>query len=450
MEITYILLGEIFVILWLFKIFSSWLVISIVILSLASCYIFFRKKNILIYIIPILFLLRLVLGVYHSDFNYLETLKLKIELNRGIGNVLKVDNKNLSEKIIIYIPELKDGKYNIWGEFKGIEKKEDKSIISINIIDTKEIEENFLERYFKKKVDSFVKKGNRYFKRVYRAVILGDSKSIPKDLKEKFNYVGVSHLFALSGLHIGIVMSTIGFIVGKFSFSRKMRYIIILVGITLYFLGIKHSPSLIRAYIMGVIFIFGKLLYEDLDLEKSLAISFIISVFINPISIYEISFKLSYLALVAIVSIYPYIIKFYKGKSKFIKNIILVATIQTFLTPILIKEFGIIQIFSILSNLVVVPIGTVYITLSFVALLLENFGIGGILFPIVNIVFNLLIKTVEIFTKIPMLSVKYNGNKGEIISIIFYVIIFGIIFFNKFRIERKKDEKIFRRTKISQ
>ncbi|MDO4589276.1 MAG: ComEC/Rec2 family competence protein, partial [Fusobacterium sp.] len=217
----------------------------------------------------------------------------------------------------------------------------------------------------------------------------------------------------------------------KFSFSRKMRYIIILVGITLYFLGLKHSPSLIRAYIMGVIFIFGKLLYEDLDLEKSLAISFIISVFINPISIYEISFKLSYLALVAIVSIYPYIIKFYKGKSKFIKNIILVATIQIFLTPILIKEFGIIQIFSILSNLVVVPIGTAYITLSFVALLLENFGIGDILFPIVNIVFNLLIKTVEIFTKIPMLSVKYNGNKGEIISIIFYVIIFGIIFFNR-------------------
>lgn len=449
MEITYILLGEIFVILLLFEIFSSWIVISIVILGLLIYYFFTKRKNILIYVLPLLFLIRVTFGVNDTDFNYLETVKLKVELNNGVGKVLKIDNKNIRDKTIIYLSELKNGNYSVLGKFKNIEKKENIDILSISITDIEELEDSFLEKYFKNKVEEFVKNGDRYFKRVYRAVILGDNKNIPKELKSKFNYVGVSHLFALSGLHIGIIIGAIEFIISKFSFSRKSRYIIVLLGVTLYFLGIKHSQSLIRAYIMGVIFIFGKLLYEDVDLEKSLAVSFIVSVFINPFSIYETSFKLSYLAMVAIITIYPNIIKFYKGKSKFIKNIILIATIQFFLMPMLMKEFGTLQIFSILSNLVIVPIGTLYITFSFIALLFQNFGLGGILFPIVNIIFKLLIRVIEIFVKIPMLSIKYNQNKDNIIFILFYVIIFGMIFYNKFKMKGKKDEKIYRRVKIS-
>ena len=450
MEITYILLGEILGILLLFQFFSSWIVISITLFSLGTVYFFTKKKSILIYIIPILFVIRLVFGVHSGDFDYLENIRLKVELNRGVGKVLKIDNKNLKNLTFIYLSELADGKYNVLGEFKELEKKENIDIISINRLEVEKLEDSFLEKYFKNRVESFIEKGDRYFKRVYRAIILGESREIPKELREKFNYVGVSHLFALSGLHIGIIIGVISFVSSKFSISRDKRYWVILIGLTLYFLGIKHSPSLIRAYIMGVIFLFGKILYENIDIEKSLAVSFIISLFLNPISIYEVSFKLSYLAVAAIIFIYPFIIKFYKGKSKTVKNIILIGTIQIFLTPILIKEFGTIQLFSIFSNLIIVPLGSLYITLAFIGLLFENFGLGVIIYPIVNIIFKFLIKIVEIFSNIPMLTIKYSGNKDNTIFLLFYVIIFGIIFYNKFKMEGKKDEKIYRRTKISQ
>ena len=450
MEITYILLGEILGILLLFQFFSSWIVISITLFSLGIVYFFTKKKSILIYIIPILFVIRLVFGVHSGDFDYLENIRLKVELNRGVGKVLKIDNKNLKNLTFIYLSELADGKYNVLGEFKELEKKENIDIISINRLEVEKLEDSFLEKYFKNRVESFIEKGDRYFKRVYRAIILGESREIPKELREKFNYVGVSHLFALSGLHIGIIIGVISFISGKFSISRDKRYWVILIGLTLYFLGIKHSPSLIRAYIMGVIFLFGKIFYENIDIEKSLAVSFIVSLFLNPISIYEVSFKLSYLAVAAIIFIYPFIIKFYKGKSKLIKNIVLIGTIQFFLLPILIKEFGTIQLFSILSNLIIVPLGSLYITLAFIGLLFENFGLGVIIYPIVNIIFKFLIKIVEIFSNIPMLTIKYSGNKDNTIFLLFYVIIFGIIFYNKFKMEGKKDEKIYRRTKISQ
>lgn len=450
MEITYILLGEILGILLLFQFFSSWIVISITLFSLGTVYFFTKKKSILIYIIPILFVIRLVFGVHSGDFDYLENIRLKVELNRGVGKVLKIDNKNLKNLTFIYLSELADGKYNVLGEFKELEKKENIDIISINRLKVEKLEDSFLEKYFKNRVESFIEKGDRYFKRVYRAIILGESREIPKELREKFNYVGVSHLFALSGLHIGIIIGVISFISGKFSISRDKRYWVILIGLTLYFLGIKHSFSLIRAYIMGVIFLFEKIFYENIDIEKSLAVSFIVSLFLNPVSIYEVSFKLSYLAVVAIIFIYPFILKFYKGKSKIIKNIILIGTIQIFLLPILIKEFGTIQVFSILSNLVIVPLGSLYITLAFIALLLENFCLGAVIFPFVNIIFKLLIKVVEIFSTIPILTIKYNGNKDNTIFLLFYVIIFGIMSYNKFKMEGKKDEKIYRRTKISQ
>lgn len=450
MEITYILLGEILGILLLFQFFSSWIVISITLFSLGIVYFFTKKKSILIYIIPILFVIRLVFGVHSGDFDYLENIRLKVELNRGIGKVLKIDNKNLKNLTFIYLSELADGKYNVLGDFKELEKKENVDIISINRLEVEKLEDSFLEKYFKNRVESFIEKGDRYFKRVYRAIILGESREIPKELREKFNYVGVSHLFALSGLHIGLIIGVISFISGKFSISRDKRYWVILIGLTLYFLGIKHSPSLIRAYIMGVIFLFGKIFYENIDIEKSLAVSFFVSLFLNPISIYEVSFKLSYLAVVAIIFIYPFIIKFYKGKSKLIKNIVLIGTIQFFLLPILIKEFGTIQLFSILSNLIIVPLGSLYITLAFIGLLFENFGLGVVIFPFVNIIFKLLIKVVEIFSNIHMLTIKYSGNKDNTIFLLFYVIIFGMIFYNKFKMEGKKDEKIYRRTKISQ
>lgn len=450
MEITYILLGEILGVLLLYQFFSSWVVVSITLFSLGIIYFFTKKKSILIYIMPILFSMRLILGIHSGEYDYLENIRLKVEANRGVGKVLKIGNKNLKNLTFIYLSELADGKYEILGEFKELEKKENIDIISINRLGVEKVEDTFLEKYFKNKVESFIEKGDRYFKRVYRAVILGDSKEIPKELREKFNYVGVSHLFALSGLHIGIIIGVISFISGKFSLSRDKRYWVILIGVTLYFLGIKHSPSLIRAYIMGVIFLFGKILYENVDIEKSLAVSFIVSLFLNPISIYEVSFKLSYLAVVAIIFIYPSILKLYKGKSKIIKNIILIGTIQIFLIPILIKEFGNIQLFSIFSNLVIVPIGSLYIILAFIGLLFENFGLGVVIFPLVNIIFKVLIKIVEIFSNIPMLTIKYSGNKDNTIFLLFYVIILGIIFYNKFKMEGKKDEKIYRRTKISQ
>ena len=208
-------------------------------------------------------------------------------------------------------------------------------------------------------------------------------------MREKFNYIGISHLMALSGFHIGLVISIISFLLPtKLPIKKRERNLFLLVTLTLYYLGIEHSPSLDRAYIMGVVYLLGKIFDENTELIKTLAVSFVLSLIINPASINSISFQLSYGAVFAIAEIFPYFkTKLYKGKSKLIDSLILTLSIQFFLTPLLIYQFGVIQLLSFITNMIVVPVGSLFISIGFISLLLENFSLGFLFTPILNFVF---------------------------------------------------------------
>lgn len=449
MELIYILALEVFIIMTIFNIFSLWYSIFFTVLIVGGIWIFFKNKDKLIYIVPILLVIRILLCIHFNDSERLDIVKIKVEVNNGMGQIIKIDNRYPKIRSYTFIPEIPNGKYMILAEIAKIENRKGMQYFYINKITEEKIEKSWLKNYFENNVKKFINNGNSEFKRVYRAVILGEGKELTRTMRKEFSYVGISHLMALSGLHIGIILGVCSFISKKLPISRKNRYIFMLCSLTVYFFGVKHSPSLIRAYIMAVIFIVGKIFYEDTDASKSLAAAFIGGIFISPVSMNEVSFILSYLAVFAIICIYPMIKKvIYRGKSKFIEKMILLTTVQFFLIPILIKEFGTIQFLSFFSNLIILPIGTLYIVISFIGLLLENIGLGFIVFPIANIIFETFMKLVEIFSKVPYLTLSYNGSKDNALFLIFYVIIFGIVFYNKFKMEGKKDEKISGRTKI--
>ncbi len=449
MELIYVLALEVFLIMIIFNIFSLWTSIFFSVILISAIWIFFKKKNNIIYIVPILLIIRILFSMHFNDNEKFEIVKMKVEINNGMGKIIKIDNRYPKIKSYTFIPEISDGKYIILAEVAKVENNKNMQYFYINKITEEKIKKSWLKKYFEGNVNKFIDNGSPEFKRVYKAVILGEGKYLSRNMRKDFSYVGISHLMALSGLHIGIILLVCEFISKKLLFSRQNRYIFVLGALTIYFFGVKQSPSMVRAYIMAMIFIMGKIFYEDIDASKSLAIAFIGGVFINITSMMEISFILSYLAVFAIICIYPIIRKkIYKGKSRFIENLILLLTIQIFLMPVLIKEFGTVQFLSFFSNLIILPVGTLYIMMAFVGLLLENIGLGFIIFPIVNIVFDVFMKLVEVFSKIPYLTLKYSGSRESIIFLFFYVIIFGIVFYNKFKMEGKKDEKISRRTKI--
>ena len=90
---------------------------------------------------------------------------------------------------------------------KSIKEYKDIYFIELEDIKSEKIENNFLENYLQVLFNR-AEEGYLYeIKNLNRAILLGDNSRIKKSLQEKIRYIGLSHVFAMSGLHIGLVIA---------------------------------------------------------------------------------------------------------------------------------------------------------------------------------------------------------------------------------------------------
>ena len=92
------------------------------------------------------------------------------------------------------------------GEIKEINKKYGNEYLDIQVEKITSLPQNNIHRYFQKKSETLLRNSDYDMKRIYEAVILGKGYRLTQEMREKFNYIGISHLMALSGFHIGLVI----------------------------------------------------------------------------------------------------------------------------------------------------------------------------------------------------------------------------------------------------
>ncbi len=395
-------------------------------------------KKILVFLILIIaILLRFAFSVRTTDIYKDEIYKFKFELNDGRGEILEINDKFPNKKIYTNSLEKENGKYE--GYFSIFEKKEYKGItfIGIDEIRSEKIEKNFLENYlmkiFKKSQEDFTPS----LKNINRAIVLGDSTRMSEEIKEKIRYIGLSHLFAMSGFHISVIFLIAYFIFSKIFKKKNIIEISILILISLYYLSINSSPSFTRAYIMLVIYLAGKIFYEKINMKKSLWISAIISILYNPSIVFSISFQLSYLAMIAILYIYPSVIESFRKiktkvkRNKFTDYLILSVIIQLFLAPLVVYYFLTFPFLGMFFNVLLVPIASIYILLNYISLFLANFNLDFLLRFLIEISYKIFICFIEIISRIPYLSLKVeNKFLGE--KLIYIYLFVGILFYIKY------------------
>jgi len=146
---------------------------------------------------------------------------------------------------------------------------------------------------------------------ILRTLVLGDRSRIRPQLNEAFRRTGISHLLAISGLHIGIVAAT-AFLLLRKIFSRFDRFLWnasvqrhaaawALLPAALYALIAGMSPSTQRALIMVSVFMATFMLRKEHDLVNTLAAAAMVILIAHPPSIFSVSFQLSFAAVAAIV-----------------------------------------------------------------------------------------------------------------------------------------------------
>ena len=381
------------------------------------------KKLFLLMILFIVLMLRFSLSVRVTEIFQKEVYRMNLSLEDGRIKVLKINNKYPLKNIYGKLGYKENGKYEGYFLVKSIKEYENIYFVELEDVKSTKIKDSFLEKYLQTLFNRAEENYSYGIRNINRAILLGDNTRIKKDLKDKIRYIGLSHIFAMSGLHIGLVIAIFYFIFKKTVKNKRLIEILLLISITLYYFSVKESPSFTRAYIMAVVYLLGKLFYKKIDLRKTLFVSAIISILINPIAIFSVSFQLSYGAMIAITYIFPYVRKINYKKFKILDYILFTSTIQIFLIPITVYYFSTVQVLSLISNLIFLPLASFYITINYIALFLENFYLSFLLKPIIEILYKILIYLIDLFSELLYLSVEYENKKLIYIYIVVFVII---------------------------
>lgn len=131
------------------------------------------------------------------------------------------------------------------------------------------------------------------------ALLLGDSSLIEDTQKQTFSNASLSHVLAISGMHVTYVIVGCSWILNRFD-KRKSKYVFIVF--LIFFAQLAGgSPSVIRAVIMSSIMIASKIFYRKSDVINNISISCLIILIMNPYNILNLGFQLSFLGTLGIV-----------------------------------------------------------------------------------------------------------------------------------------------------
>lgn len=297
-------------------------------------------------------------------------------------------------------------------------------------------------KILKENCNPFIKLKNRVIKHVnsYKdstylyAFILGKTELISDEVLTSYRENGISHLFALSGLHVSIFSSILLFILKKLRFKEILNYVLIFIFLLLFSFITGFSPSILRATLLFFLLGINKVFYLNIRTLDILYLVFIILVIINPFIIYNLSFILSFTAAFFLI----FSSDLLKGKNYFI-SLFKVSLLSYFASlPLSIYYFEYTNLLGTILNLVFVPlvsfvvfpltlltfiISKFYSILNITTNLLEGLSLLFnkfkiiIYFPRINLIF------VFIYLSILMLYIKFKKK------ICLYLIIVLLIFF---------------------
>lgn len=206
---------------------------------------------------------------------------------------------------------------------------------------------------------------------VVAAMTLGERSDIDSSLRETYSLAGTSHVLALSGLHLMMIYSIMTLLFGWHRF-RMLSQVLIVLSIWAFAFLVGLSPSVVRAAFMISIYALLSLGYRERMSVNTLAFAAIVMLVINPMTIYDIGFQLSFTAVLAILLIYPILdplIPFHVQQRhhwlKWLWGLMTVSlSAQAGTAPLVIYYFGRFPTWFLLGNFIVVPLATIILYLS--------------------------------------------------------------------------------------
>ncbi|MEQ6118244.1 ComEC/Rec2 family competence protein [Reichenbachiella sp. MALMAid0571] len=277
---------------------------------------------------------------------------------------------------------------------------------------------------------------------IAKALILGIRDGLDQETKRSYSASGAMHVLAVSGLHVGIIIIIVSFLLRPISKGKTGK--IISSGISIVFLWIFAcvtglSPSILRAVTMFSIIIVGQTFYSRPSIYNSLALSAFVLLFYNPNFLFSVGFQLSYIAVLGIVYIYPLIhnaITFDNWlleKTWAITCLSIAAQLATF--PLTLYYFHQFPVYFLISNLVVIPAAFLIMSIGIALIALGFTPLASFIgMALQKLIFSL--NTVVSFIEkldFSLIDWLYLSPSQTISIYLMIVFSFALMYFRKFR-----------------
>ncbi|MFT5892411.1 MAG: competence protein ComEC, partial [Dokdonia sp.] len=216
---------------------------------------------------------------------------------------------------------------------------------------------------------------------IIQALLLGQRQDINATMSNQYASAGMMHILAVSGLHVGILLLLLRFITRPIS-NRKLRWIRsgMIIGLLWCFAFITGlSPSVLRAVTMFSFLELGNCLGGKRSSNDALLFSAFILLIIDPSLLYQVGFQLSYLAVIAILWLQPWLYHFYKPKYYIIDKLWGIITVsiaaQLGVLPLSLFYFHQFPGLFLISNVVVLPFLGIILSIGIFVIGLSYFSI---------------------------------------------------------------------------
>lgn len=257
-------------------------------------------------------------------------------------------------------------------------------------------------------------------------LLIGQRSTLPADVSEVLLTVGLTHIIAVSGYNLTIIVEAVRRITGKRSKFQTMAACLLLIGIFLLITG--SSPSIVRASMISLLGLAAWYYGRTIKPMVLLLVAGVMSALLNPMYVWgNVSWYLSFLAFFGVLVVAPLVTKRLYGKRtpKFIGQMVIESSCAQIMTvPYVLYIFGHISFVALIANVLVVALVPLAMLLCLVA------GLAGMLLPVVagwfawpaNLLLTYMVDVAHLLSRFP-----YAAMQGLSISFWYMVALYGVL-----------------------
>ncbi|MDD5733730.1 MAG: ComEC/Rec2 family competence protein, partial [Bacteroidales bacterium] len=293
---------------------------------------------------------------------------------------------------------------------------------------------------------------------VLSGICLGDVTGFSREVRERYNLAGVSHILSVSGLHVGALYGSLVFILGlpqKIRQARRYRsrrlvkvapgqdfiqagarqshilktysvsggalaHMAALLLIWAYAAVVGFSASVMRAALMLSVYGAGRVSGRKTDSLNVLSVTALILVIIKPMNLYDLGFQLSFTAVLSLILFFPLLRNLLS-----VRNLVLRYLWELFCCSLAVQlgtlwltagTFGVIPLYSLLCNFFIVPLSGVILYFFLLYLATMGLHMGNALMLLNRLLLQLatlLDKAVTFFATLPLTPIRYKPHVTE-------------------------------------